>query len=210
MGFKVGATTDAGVAALNLTEPFHGPLLDRYCHLSGGEVALSSQHQVLIETEIAVGLGDDLPPRETDYEERDVLSAASWIAPAFELVATRFDIQLAGNGKLLIADGGVNAGFVLGEKSSEWDSLDLSQHPVTLLINDQEAASGHSGMSMFGNPFRVVTWLANHRQLHRRGLKMGDIITTGTCTGMTPIQAGDHASANLGPLGTVALAATGS
>ena len=113
----------------------------------------------------------------------------------------RFDIELKGNGILLIADSGVNADFVLGEKLSDWSQLDLTQHPVTQTINRGEPASGHSGMSIFGNPFGAVAWLANHKNLRGRGLKAGDVITTGTCTGMTPLSAGDEVHADYGRMG---------
>jgi len=201
IGFKLGATSKASLAALGLSEPFYGPLFDRFSHRSGEAVALPSKHQILIETEIAVGLGRDLPPRDSNYTQQDVEAAAAWVGPAFKLVATRFDVELAGNGKLLIADSGVNADFVLGGKVSDWSSLNLTQHPITQTINDRESVSGHSGMSIFGNPFGAVAWLANHKNLRDRGLKAGDIITTGTCTGMTPLGAGDHAHADLGRLG---------
>ena len=98
IGFKVGATTDAAVAALGVSEPFHGPLWDRYCHRSGDEVALSSAHQVLIETEITEGLDTDLPPRERDYTQRDVNAATRWGCPAFESAAARVETKLAGKG----------------------------------------------------------------------------------------------------------------
>ena len=51
----------------------------------------------------------------------------AWVGPAFELVATRFDIELAGNGKLFIADGSVNADFVMGDKVGDWSQFDLTQ-----------------------------------------------------------------------------------
>lgn len=205
IGFKLGATSQAALASLGLSEPFYGPLFDRFSHRSDEVVALSSKHQVLIETEIAVGLDRDLPPRGLDYTQQDVEAAAAWVGPAFELVATRFDIELAGNGKLLIADAGVNADFVMGDKVSDWSPLDLTQHPITQTINDRESVSGHSGMSIFGNPFGAVAWLANHKNFRDRGLKAGDIITTGTCTGMTPLSAGDHAHAELGRLGQLSM-----
>ena len=205
IGFKLGATSQAALAALGLSEPFYGPLFDRFSHRRGEAVALPSKHQVLIETEIAVGLGRDLPPRDSNYTQPDVEAAAAWVGPAFELVATRFDMELAGNGKLLIADSGVNADFVMGDEVRDWSPLDLTQHPVTQTINDRESSSGHSGMSIFGNPFGAVAWLANHKNLRDRGLKAGDIITTGTCTGMTPLAAGDHAIADLGRLGQLSM-----
>lgn len=201
IGFKLGATSQAALAALGLSEPFFGPLFDRFSHRSDEVVVLSDNHPVLIETEIAVGLGTDLPPRDADYTQQDVENGAAWVAPAFELVATRLDIELAGNGILLIADSGVNADFVMGDQVRDWSPLDLTQNPVTQTINDGESVSGHSGMSIFGNPFAAVAWLANHKNLRGRGLKAGDIITTGTCTGMTPLSAGDHAHADLGRLG---------
>jgi len=205
IGFKLGATSQAALAALGLSEPFYGPLYDGFSHRSGEVVALSSKHQVLIETEIAVGLDTDLPPRDGDYTQQDVEAAAAWIGPAFELVATRFNMELAGNGILLIADGGANADFVMGDQVSDWSPLDLTQHPVTQTINDGESARGHSGMSIFGNPFAAVAWLANHKNLWERGLKAGDIITTGTCTGMTPLGDGDQAHADLGRLGQLSM-----
>jgi len=201
VGFKLGATSEASLKALGLTRPFFGPLVDRYFHHSGDEVVLSTRHPVLIETEIAVGLEQDLRPRDQKYTPDEVERATAWVAPALELVATRFEIELAGNGILLIADGGVNADFVLGDKVRDWGQLDLSQHPATLLVNDLEAASGHSGMSLFATPFEAVAWLANHPRIRARGLRTGDIITTGTCTGMTPLQPGDRARADLGELG---------
>ncbi|MCH2115104.1 MAG: fumarylacetoacetate hydrolase family protein [Pirellulales bacterium] len=200
IGFKLGATSDAALTALGLSEPFYGPLFERFSHRSDEVVALPSKHQIFIETEIAVGLGRDLPPRDSNYTQHDVEAAAAWIGPAFELVATRFDMELTGNGILLIADGGVNADFVMGDQLSNWSQLDLTQHPVTQIVNDRESQSGHSGMSIFGNPFGAVAWLANHKNLRDRGLKTGDIITTGTCTGMTPLEAGDHVHADLGRL----------
>lgn len=205
VGFKIGATTQAAIDALGLSESMQGPLFERFCHSSGDEVPASSQHKVLLETEVAIGLGQALPTREAAYQESDVRDAVAWIAPGFELVTTRFDIELAGHGNFLIADGGVNMDFVLGEKITDWSHIDLSQNPATLTINGQDTASGHSGMTLFGNPLATVAWLANHFSLQSRGLRAGDVITTGTCTGMTPVVANDEARADLGPMGTISM-----
>ena len=79
----------------------------------------------------------------------------------------------------------------------------LSAHPVTLRINGEEVASGNSGMLVFGDPISGVVWLANHPELGARGLRAGDVVTTGTCTGITPLSPGDEAEADYGALGTV-------
>jgi len=49
----------------------------------------------------------------------------------------------------------------------------------------------------------VLLWLANRQSSQGRGLKAGDIVSTGTCTGLDPVQPGDHVRADFGELGTV-------
>ena len=203
VGFKIGATSKAALIALGLNGSFHGPLFDCYFRDHGADVPLWAQHKAILEVEVAVGLDADLPTRDAEYTPEDVAAAAAWISPAFEIVATRFDIELAGNGNLLIADSGANLDFILGNKTTDWSSFNLMNHPVQLYLNDDAVANGHSGMSLYGQPFGAVAWLANHHTIRDRGLKAGDVITTGTCTGMTSIAAGDQARADFGPLGAV-------
>ena len=104
---------------------------------------------------------------------------------------------------MVIADSGINADFVQGAKVTDWSQFDLSQHPAALLVNGEEVAQGHSGMSVFEHPFAAVAWLPTHKALDGRGLIAGDIITTGTCTGMTPIHLGDEVRGDFGSLGEV-------
>ena len=203
IGYKIGATTDAAIAALGLTGSFHGPLFEQFCHASGEAVRCFPKHKVIVESEIAVKLARDLPHRDAQYSAEEVSDAAEWICPAMELVATRFAIELKGNGILLIADSGVNMDFVHGDKATQLASTDLTQHAVTLRVNDEALGSGHSGMSIWGNPLLAVGWLANHDTLEGVGLKAGEFITTGTCTGMVPVKIGDRVVADFGSLGNV-------
>jgi len=203
VGFKIGATADVALETLNLSEPFYGPLLSSFNKPSGSDVVVPDNYVVLLETEFVIGIGSDLKKSGGEITQADIEAATAWVAPAFELVATRFDMELPGNGVRLIADSGGNHDFVMGDRFSDWKDLDLSAHPATLVINDKEIASGHSGMSIKGHPAGMTAWLANHYTLADRGLKAGDIITTGTCTGMTPVKPGDVARADFGPMGSV-------
>lgn len=203
VGFKIGATADVALETLNLSEPFYGPLFSSFNKASGSDVVVPDNYVVLLETEFVIGIGSDLKKSGGEITQADIEDVTAWVAPAFELVATRFDMELPGNGVRLIADSGGNHDFVMGERFSGWKDLDLSAHPATLVINDKEIASGHSGMSIKGHPAGMTAWLANHYTLEERGLKAGDIITTGTCTGMTPVKPGDVAQADFGPMGSV-------
>lgn len=203
VGFKIGATAQAAMDLLGLDEPFFGPLYERYVYESGAEVPIVGDHQPALETEFVVGMASDVPPRKQAYSRAEVAESVAWICPGFEIIGTRFRSKLAGAGALLIADGGANMGFVQGQTSTDWQAFDLSSHPATLYVNGSQVASGHSGMSLFGHTLGAVAWLASYRAFAERGLKAGDIIMTGTCTGLTPIAPGDEARADFGVLGEV-------
>jgi 2-keto-4-pentenoate hydratase len=81
----------------------------------------------------------------------------------------------------------------------------LSNHPLRVLVNGVEVATGSSSLLLWGNPLGAVAYLANHPQAARRGLRRGDRIMTGTCGGLLPLVAGDGASADFGVLGSVHL-----
>ena len=202
-GFKIGATAQVAMDLLGVSGPFFGPLYREAFRRSGATVALPMAHSPGIEAEFAVGLAADLPPRTEPWTKDEVESAVAWVGPAFEIVGTRLEGGLAGAGMLAIADGGANIDFVCGPTDADWRGADLTAHPVTLRINGVETASGHSGMLVFGDPVSGVAWLANHPELGTRGLKAGDVVTTGTCTGITPLAPGDEAEADYGALGTV-------
>jgi 2-keto-4-pentenoate hydratase len=203
VGWKIGATTAATQALLALEEPIVGPLFAPHCHPDGAEVQLVAAHRPGLESEFLVGMAADLPPRARPYEASEVTAAVDFVAPAFEIIGCRFEGGLAGNGLLAIADGGGNAAIVQGEPVRDWRRFDLGRHPVRLRLNGADTASGSSSDLVFGDPIGAVAWLANHPALAGRGLKRGEIVMTGTCTGLTFIKPGDEAMADYGAFGQV-------
>eukprot|EP00736_Rhodelphis_marinus_P008025 Rmarinus@m.17367 len=81
-----------------------------------------------------------------------------------------------------------------------WDrtiARDLPSIGATVCVDGDEKASGTLS-SVLGNPIQSVLWLANFlsQQDGGRGLRSGDIISSGTCTGALPIAplgGGEHA-----------------
>jgi 2-keto-4-pentenoate hydratase len=203
VGWKIGATTAATQALLAVDEPLIGPLFAPHVHQSGAEVKLEAAHRPGLESEFLVALAADLPPRARPYERDEAAAAVDFLAPAFEIIGCRFEGGLVGKGVLVIADGGANAAIVRGEPVREWRRFDLGDRPVRLSLNGDEVASGSSSDLVFGDPVGAIAWLANQPALAGRGLKRGDLVMTGTCTGLTQIQAGDRAEADFGELGRV-------
>lgn len=203
VGWKIGAAAQAAMDMLGVGAPFLAPVLAPHCVGDGAEVALVAGQAPGLETEFLVGLGEDLPPREQPYGADEVAAAVASIAPAFEIVASRFEGGLKGNGLLVIADGGGNAAVVQGAPVHDWRRFDLAEHRLQLSINGEETSSGSGSALIYGDPIAMVTWLANQAEVAPRGLRQGDLVMTGTCTGLTPVKSGDRASADFGALGEV-------
>jgi 2-keto-4-pentenoate hydratase len=86
-----------------------------------------------------------------------------------------------------------------------WQSLglDLGCPPINVTIDGKIAAetTGNSG----GDPLRLLTALANHCTGRTGGLREGDMITTGSITGLICAKPGSVVVGDFGRLGTVRL-----
>jgi len=203
VGWKLGAAAKSAMDMLALDAPFLAPLLAPHCLADGAEIALVAGQGAGLETEFLVALGADLPARSRPWRRDEVAAAVAYVAPAFEIVASRFEGGLKGNGLLVIADGGGNAAIVQGAPVRDWRRFDLAAHAVRLSINGKETASGTGSALIFGDPIAAVAWLASQPQVAGRGLRRGEIVMTGTCTGLAPLEAGDSAAADFGERGEV-------
>ena len=80
--------------------------------------------------------------------------------------------------------------------------MDLKAHRVAMSISGRDGGAGE-GARALGDPMNVMVWLAAQQSRFGRGLKAGDIVSTGTCTGIDMIKPGDEVVADFGSLGRV-------
>lgn len=204
-GFKVGSTSTAAQARLGTSEPGAGPVLERFCFRDAGggaQVPVWPAHHLHVEAEFAFEM-QAVAPRAQGWSRSDVARAVRAFRPALEIVGTRYAAGLTGLGRALTtADGGVNVALIAGPAVQTWQEPDLARQPVRLAINGTPAAAG-CGADALGHPLNVLQWLLAH--LGRRGiaLEAGEIVSTGTCTGLLPVAPGDHLHADFGTLGSV-------
>ena len=202
-GFKIGSTSIEAQRLLGTTEPGSAALLEPYVFESPAAVALSPPHMAAVEGEFAFKLSRDLPARAAPYTREEVASAVAAVAGAIEVVGTRFAGGLAGKGRLLTtADGGVNIACVFGRWTADWQLLALPAHPVAMIINGKTMGRG-TGARALGDPMNVLVWLVNQQSQLGRGVKAGEMISTGTCTGLDSVHPGDRIAADFGTLGIV-------
>ena len=193
VGWKVGAPSPtAGPAASPLLADLvqYSP-----AHFGGPRLRLRG-----IEAEVAFRFGGALPPRPEPYGEAEVSAAIYSIHPAIELVETRFETWETPPGLAKLADVGSNGGFCFGAGSAEWRSRDLERPAVSLEIDGKRVVERVGGNTA-GHPMRTLVWLANHVGRLGHGIKPGDIVTTGSHTGLAFAGRGSRVNARVADLG---------
>ncbi len=108
----------------------------------------------------------------------------------------------------LIADNAIHGAFVLGPGTEDWRNLDLAAHEVVFAKDGAEVGRG-VGANALGHPLNALAWLADQGVLGGRGLKAGDLVTTGLVTPFAYAEAGEQLHADYGPLGAVELRCSG-
>jgi 2-keto-4-pentenoate hydratase len=184
-------------------EPTYAPIFTVVA--GAGRFAASTQRLFGIEAELAFRLARNLPKRDRPYTRDDIVAAIASMHPALELVDTRFADFAAVDALSKVADNQSNGALIHGPVVAGWQGLglDLARPPIGVTIDGRVAAqtSGNSG----GDPLRLLTALANHCTGRTGGLREGDMITTGSITGLTFAKPGSVVVGDFGKLGTVRL-----
>ena len=201
IGWKVGAPSPTA-------EPAASPLLADLVQPSPARFGGSRLRLRGIEAEVAFRFGEALPPRREPYGEAEVSAAIRSIHPAIELVETRFATWEGPPGLAKLADLGSNGGFCFGPGSTDWRSRDLGRPTVALEI-DGKAIAERTGGNTAGHPLRTLVWLANHTGRLGHGIKAGDIVTTGSHTGLVFAGQDSRVAARVAGLGEANLILSG-
>ena len=202
-GFKVGSTSAEAQKLLGTSEPGSCPVLAPYYFEEPTRIKLVPEHMPALEGEFAFRLGQELPAREAAYSKLEVCDAIDGVAGAIEVVGTRLRGGLAGKGRYLVtADSGANIALVIGAWQQNWRKIDLRTHAVAMHVNGEVKGTG-TGAHALGDPINVMVWLANQQSKRGRGLSAGEVVSTGTCTGLDGVAPGDHVMADFGELGRI-------
>lgn len=199
-GWKVSARDGEGPACAPL--PAEG-LLPAPVRLGGPAWRLRG-----VQLEVAFRLRRDLParPGRPPYDADEVAQALGSVMPAVELVESRLDDWLAAGREAQLADLLSHGALVLGrEQRFEPRWLQLGRAEARLRFNDTVVANTVGGHPT-GDVGTLLAWLANHCVARGRPLQAGQVLTTGSCTGMVFASAGDAVQAEIGGLSPVALA----
>jgi 2-keto-4-pentenoate hydratase len=204
-GWKIMGVVPSQLKALNIEHPIAAPLFSAYMHQNSLRVPLAKFVAPMLEAEFDFVLARDLPARATPYSVDEVAAAVKELRPAIEIVDSR--VGRPQPTPVTLADCFGNGGLVTGTPVSDWRGLDLLKHEITVTVDGKRIAGGNGAVVPNG-PLAALTVLANNAPPWSGGLKAGQIVTTGSCTGMPPLGGGREVVADFGTLGEVRISFT--
>jgi len=204
-GWKIGATNARAQTAVGSTEPFYGPMFERWIYAAPTRVPVPQGSIALIEAELGFHFASDVALTDGKADREQLSAAIGAIAPAIEIVDTRISGGLSIGVNWLIADGGANHAFIYGEEQTGWQVDDLDTLEVSVTMDGTVMGTGLGKNAMDGQ-MNALCWLAE--ALHKRGtgLKAGDWVTTGVLAPFFSGERGVPIVADFGDLGRVEIA----
>lgn len=192
----LGETVAGWKAAIVDGRSVRGAIIGSCVFASPARVPASTMPLLGIEGEVAFRFERDLPAGTYSHEQ---VAAAVTAFAAIEVVDSRFrtypDLPLMDRH----ADFVSNGGFIHGAPVADWRKLDLTNIAVELTIGGVEIVRRTGGHAT-GDPLLPAIALVNDLP---HGAKAGQIVTTGTYTGIAYAKPGQTVVVSFAGLGTV-------
>ncbi len=166
------------IFASNEPEPFLSPVPASLIFDQGLRPPKSALPVVLVELEIALVLGRDLPASAVPYAAATVRPAVASLHPLIELITFSWTDRNQVTRLSQLGDLQNSAGFVLGETRVDWHNFDPGTAGCRLLVDGVERGTGTSGANM-DTILSTLALLANHAGQRGMPLQKGQVISTG-------------------------------
>ena len=208
VGWKIAATNQTMQQALRTDAPIYGRVYAPHVKPSPYTIAHAGLCSPIPEVEYQIFLNKDLPPRDTPYEQTEIEDAIASVHPGIELAECRFvhDEQFPPLPAIL-ADASGSGTLIYGPAIENWQDCDIANQEVVLRCNGQLRRTGNANAAM-KHPVVPLTWLANELSRTGVGMHAGQIVSTGTMTGMLRPKAGETYVADFGKFGQVSVELT--
>jgi 2-keto-4-pentenoate hydratase len=186
--------------------PFLSPLPARLVFDQGHQAPKSPLPIVLVELEIALTLGQDLPARDIPYDVPTVREAIASFHPLLELISFSWTDRDQVDRLTQLSDLQNSAGFVVGDGRADWQAFDPAGAGSALQLDGVEVATTSTGCDLH-TILRTLALLANHAATRGVSLRRGQVITTGSRL-VAPIGRAKSIHGEIGGLGSVWAALT--
>ena len=185
LGWKIAGTTARVREELALPGPIYGRSYRRFLIDAPARLEIAKLLDPMVECEFFVTLACDLPPREAEWTMPEIMDAIGAVHAGIEVAEVRYPLRSPPPMPAVLADGSANGHYVCGGAIAEW-RLGLARVEVVLEVGGVVNCRAH-GAEVMGDPLFPVLWLANERRRWGDGLRAGEMISTGSMTGILPI-----------------------
>lgn len=189
VGWKAGCTSAAAQAMLRVESPLAGRYHANDVHDAPAQLFVDDfATPPHLEVEVGLRLLADVSDAPDDPLE---LASIVEVFAAIEVVAARLSAFPLIGAAQLAADNVVGGAMVVGDDLRIGvDAVrSLDTMPVELAI-DGELQVAATGVEALGHPLTVLSWMFDHARSVGQPLRAGDLVITGTCTGLVPARRG--------------------
>lgn len=199
LGWKIGFNMEADQHRLGLPSAMIGFLSNECCIASGESYTASIDSKLLVEPEVAILIGSDLPDCPTREEARAAIVSYS---AALELVDTTRSVD--DDIEEMLAGNLFHECVVLAEQQLPPADYDRDQLALSLRINNNEVCNLDQARvpEDFSN---IIIAATNRLAAEGEHLKSGDWIITGAAAKPVAVRPGDKIHLDMGGLGEVGL-----
>lgn len=200
-GRKVGLTSLAMQQQLGVDQPDLGFFFEDMVHGDGARIPAADFISPKVEPEFGFVLGRTL--KGPDVTREQAAAAIEAVYPAIEVIDSRianWDIKLVDT----VADNASCGAIAVGVAPLPVTLEDLAGTECTLRIDGQPRGTG-TGAAVMGDPIAPLVWLANVLGEQGVALEAGQLILPGSFTAAQPVVAGESATADFGPLGSLTI-----
>jgi 2-keto-4-pentenoate hydratase len=173
---------------------YGGTVLPSPCKLPAATVP-----QCGVEGEVAFIFRRDLPNRAAPYTRNEVAAVVDACA-VIEVVHSRYAADAKVTNLEKLADSISNGALVFGSANPNWRDLNLGALKVNLTVNGKSVLKQVGGHPT-GDPLGVAVVLVNLWR-EKGGVRAGQFVTCGSCTGLKFLKPGDVCGVTFEGLGS--------
>ena len=199
LGWKVGFNMVADQQRLNLPSAMVGFLSRERSLISGGHYQASPNSVLLIEPEVAILIGRDVPADATAEQANAAIAAYS---AALELVDTTRSVD--NDIEEILGGNMFHECVLLAEQRVAPHAYAREHLRISLGINNSEVRTLEQ-QRVPQDFSTIIIDVANILAAHGEQLQSGDWIITGAATKPAPVQVGDEITLDMGLLGQTSL-----
>jgi 2-keto-4-pentenoate hydratase len=174
LGWKVGFGAPAVMEKLGISAPLVGHLLESGVVTAGAGVSFKGWTKPVVEPEIALYIGDDLPGGGTREQARAAIAA---LGPAFELADLSYAPEDA---ERIVGDNIYQRHVMLGPRDETRAGGNVAGLIGRVFRNGAEVARTSDPESNTGNLVDLVRHVADVLEAFGERLRAGEVIITGS------------------------------